>query len=777
MNSFKRSMIYAGLVSVAVFFGGCSSDASFQNFGTLLRAEYNLEIRDYQAARRLAREVLIDSPQNTRALLVVGWSEFKLGNYASALEAFQRTEAIDGGSNDYGPQSGIAWSYFKLGKLEEAKANFLKAKARPRHYYENWDINDGLGWIAYSSGDLNQADKFFAWQPHACVSPSELECSGNFPDSWGWQKDSWAGRGFVAMSRDQLGKARSIFSEGTSKDREYFRNYDGLARTALLDGRYEEALEWATKAAERVDYDEGLGFLLEAIVERLGTPERGVGVLAGLVGRSGGGRGYYPFLGRLRLKMGQLKEAEADFLKALEFKPDDDWAKSELAETRRKMNDVVADGWKRHFDGDYEKALAIFNAKQRQADQSGNPAAEAGRGWALLSLGRIPEAKQSFATALRIDPNFDTAADGAKAAGHPHQTLYDQAWVLAEAGKFDHAKRQFLRAATQAPNDFQWKIDDGLAWLLFYRKKTDMAEAAFRQVLKKFPDAYLSRKGLGYVALQRNDYAAAAQHLFASLAQEPKQVVTSYTYPADGLLAGRQYETARKLLELGQRVYPDSPDIQFLLAKAYKGLGDPTAAAAKALNAATLAPVYIDPGFDGLGLAPTTVRDVYLALATGLYRVGDNAGAVKRINDYLAAGGTDPRGIRIRGFALFRQARYAEANRDLAYAAAQEPEHLPAVTEVLPITGAGQLWKIVYDARSTLAWSYFRTGDAARAAAQFQAVIKTDPAWIDALTGLGYSLLSLGDKQAALKYFRRALIVSPGYPDAWRGVDMAEKPR
>lgn len=770
MNRFKRTLFGALLTLAAVFFNGCGSGASVGGFGSLLSSEYNLTVGDYAEARRLARAVFARNPKSERALMVVGWSDFKLGNYRSALVAFRKAETLNGG--EYSSQSGIAWSYLKLGELDNAEAGFQKAGSAPRHYYEVWDTNDGLGWIAYGRGDLTQAQKFFNWTPHI-LQGAPNDVAGGF--DFGSQKDTWVGRGLIALNQNQLVKAREIFSEGTDKDPDYFRHYDGLARTALLEGRYEEALEYAIEATKRVKYDDGVAFLLDAILEKIGSPERSVRIYADLIGQSPEATGYFAFLGRIQLKIGRLRDAEASFVKALEFNRDDDRVKDDLARAWRQMNEVVANGWTRYFNGDYESALAIFQAKQRQGRRDGNPAAETGRGWALLSSGRVLEAVPAFQAALRIDPNFASAREGLKAAAQPHKTLYAQAWALADAGKFGFAKRQFLRARKRAPDDFQWKTEDGLAWLFLYQKDIGKAEAAFRRVLRKVPGAYLSRKGLGFVALEQGDYSKAAQHLFQSLTQEPKQVLTSYTLPAVGFLAARKFDIARKLLEMGEKAYPRSADIQFLQAKAFKGLNDMRTAAMKAVAAATRAPVYINPAFEELALDPAAVKDAFLALAKGLYFSGDNTGAIKRVNDYIGARGGDLQGLRIRGFALFRLERYKEANADLALAAEREPGGLSPITEVIPGPDNDQTWKIVYDARSTLAWSHLRLGNAREAAHRFRQVLKTHPMWIDTLTGLGYSLLALGDKDGAAGSFRKALIVTAGYPYAWQGMELVKR--
>jgi len=727
-------------------------------------AESRLAEQKYVEARRIARDVLSRRPEDKRALLIAAWSEYRLGNFRAAQEAFGRLQKLDP-RHVYAP-IGLGWTSFKLGDLNAAESHFLKAKALPAEYFEYWDIDDGLGWIAHARGNLDQAEAYFRYTPQPEIFNNNVD--------WGRQRDSLVGRGMVALSRNRLADARDLFAEGVKQDPGYFRPYDGLARSALLERRYEAALRHALAGLDRVRYDADLFLLLEAILEKLNAPERSARIYARLAERHPDVPAYRNGVGKSQLALGRLKEAEASYVASLKTDSGNPWAKEGLVLARARMNKFVGEGWIRYFEGDYEGALAAFRAKRSQAARAENPAAETGRGWALLALGRMPEARKAFAAAVRIDPHFAAARDGIEALAKPHLKLYEQAWALAEAGRFDRASRQFVRAGKHAPADFRWKIDDGQAWLAFYGKDLKKAERAFKDILRRSPNAYLSRKGLGYIALERGQYAQAKTHLLAALKRSPKQVLTSYTFPAVRLLAARQYKTARAILELGEKTYSESADIQFLLAKAYKGLKDHAKAAAKAVKSATLAPVYIHPAFDDIGLKPAAVRDAYLAMARGLFFAGDTEGTRKRVDAYFKAGGKDPEGFRLRGFVSFRQGRFREANTDLRKAASHEPEALAPITQVVPIPGTDRRWRIVYNARSTMAWSHLRLGNARRAAAEFREVLKTYPNWIDALTGLGYSLLSLGDRDGAIRSFRRALVISPAYPDAWQGLDLVK---
>ncbi|HBH04057.1 MAG TPA: hypothetical protein DDZ42_19480, partial [Candidatus Rokubacteria bacterium] len=162
----------------------------------------------------------------------------------------------------------------------------------------------------------------------------------------------------------------------------------------------------------------------------------------------------------------------------------------------------------------------------------------------------------------------------------------------------------------------------------------------------------------------------------------------------------------------------------------------------------------------------------------GLYFAGNHEAALQRFTQYLKAGGTDPNASRGRAFALFRLGRYKAAVPDLeAAVTAEDAKRLLPITEVVPIPGTKLTWAIAYNARSTLAWLYYRTGEASRAEAEFRGVLKTYPFWVDALTGLGYSLLAEKKLTEAEERFLAALHVSPNYPDARQGLAKLKEAR
>ena len=481
-------------------------------------------------------------------------------------------------------------------------------------------------------------------------------------------------------------------------------------------------------------------------------------------------------LGWTQLGGEQVDEAEQSFKSALKNIPYHASAQSGLASIQFRKTALVKDGWESYFKGDYKKALGAFEAKADAAARTKNPAAEDGRGWSLLALGDPRAAADAFDKALKIDADYYSSQSGRIAARRAELVLYQQAWAHLEAGQFEQARAKFEGARKESSAEFAWLIDDGLAWLALYKKDYEAAEKAFQAIVAKTPEAYLSHKGLGYVAVERKQYAAAAKSLVTAYTLAPYQGLTSYITPTEKMIDARAFSQAKEVLSVGERAYPYSSDIQFLLARASIGLGDEQTAGRKAAAAAALAPAYIEPAFDRLNLPPGAAREALASLGWGLYFAGDNANAIKRFDAALKAGATDPNIARGKGFALFRQGKYRDAVPLLEAAMKLEPKQLLPIVEIVPIPGSNQSWTIEYSAATTLAWAHYRLGAHANADELFAQAIAANPLWIDALTGRGYTRLALKDAAGAQTYFERALRISPLYPDARQGSASLKKP-
>ncbi len=482
----------------------------------------------------------------------------------------------------------------------------------------------------------------------------------------------------------------------------------------------------------------------------------------------------YAGLGWALLNQQRTKEAQKAFDRALELAPYHGSALSGVGSIQFAKTQAVKEAWEHYYKGEYEEALAAFDAKRDAVKSEDNPAAEDGRGWSLLALQRPQDAVQAFKAALEIDDAFPYSKSGLVAAERASAQLYNQAWAFLNAGQFEQAEKRFNEAREELPKNVAWLIDDGLAWSAFYQDKIDVAEASFKKIVDAEPNAYLSRTGLGLVAIEKRSYDEAMKHLKASFEQAPLQAISSYTVASLKLLENEQAQQAKEILELGERIYPYSVDVQFLLAKAFKALGNEDAALTKAQAAANLAPAYVDPVFDELELAAGNSKGIYYSLAWGQYFSGNNEAAIKRFDQYITLDGEEINAQRGRGFALFRLGQYDDAIEALEKVTAKEPDELQPISEVLPIPGTDTSWTVIYNATTTLAWSYYRTERPERAQKEFEKMLAVYPNWIDALTGLGYARLEQKNKQGAEEAFKEALKLLPYYPDALQGLGMVE---
>ena len=181
---------------------------------------------------------------------------------------------------------------------------------------------------------------------------------------------------------------------------------------------------------------------------------------------------------------------------------------------------------------------------------------------------------------------------------------YNEAWSLIRVGSFDRAEERLKKAESNVDEDLKFLMDDARAWIKFYKKDYNGAKAGFEKIIKANEKAYGSYKGLAYISMEKKDFGKAAEHLTKSLNLNPYQPASDYIFPVNKMQKSGQWEKSKYILELGQRIYPYSADIQFLLAKAYKNLKDVTTAEKKLVIAAGLAPAYIEPVMDKLGLSP-----------------------------------------------------------------------------------------------------------------------------------------------------------------------------
>jgi tetratricopeptide (TPR) repeat protein len=434
----------------------------------------------------------------------------------------------------------------------------------------------------------------------------------------------------------------------------------------------------------------------------------------------------------------------------------------------------------------YEAALKSCTAQIVKAEAAKNPAAQDCVGWMNIALDNSTAAKTAFETALKIDKSFWYSSSGLIQAKRSGYTLYNKAFYLANSSLYikeedkklaqlDKALALFKQSREEiTEKDWKWLVDDGEAWVAYYKKDYATAKSGFTKVIKSQPKAYLSYRGLSYVAAAEKKWDESGKNLFKSLSLAPYQGAAIYTFITKELVENEKFKTAKDILEFGEKVYPYSGDIQFLLARTYMGLKDKDKGTKKAFIAAALAPAYIDPVYDDLQIDAKKSIGAYYNMGWGTYFARNNEQAIKRFDQYIKNGGKSKNAERGKAFALFRMKKDAEAKPILeAMIKLEDEKKLLPITEVVPIPNTKNQWTVVYDSRSTLGWLHFRNKDYDQATKYFTETIDKYPFLIDALTGMGYVKLEQNDKAGAKKYFQDALKLSPYYPDAKAGLKKA----
>lgn len=733
-------------------------------------AAYHYRKGHFAKARTMARAQIRQRQYLVGSYEILGWSEYQLGNYKKALAAFRRLSGIAPGSVD--ADIGRGWANFKLGSFTLAKRRFERA-ARGATRDQRYMVADGLGWIAFVEQRYEDAKRHF-------LSQSRWRRVAKYP------QDRLLGLGWIALATGAMDRAEAIFKAGLGEGKtppsvaalfaggihpqpDYFRFDDALGRIALIRGEYAKALEHALRGLAKTRFNRDLFFLLDAALERLADPDKAIATYRKLAKETPGIPEYHSGIAWHAYNAGRPRLAEREFLIALQMRARYAFAQYGLNKARDQMNQAVSDAWKPYLEGEYERALAAFDRHVARIGDT-NPAVATGRGWSLLALGRIGEAQEAFAKALKVDPYFKLAREGAEAQKSGYRTAYLLGWDLLAKQEYDKARLQFERAGKVAPPTEKWRITEAHAWLKLSRGQLDEAELDFKAILAQRPDAYLSRKGLGFLEAKRGNLVMAMWQVDRSVREHPDQVQASYTIPAKAMLDAGRSHYALRLITFGLRAYPGDATLNYQAARGFAQLGEWTSALRHLRQAVETAPTGIDKHLDSFPLPAEHAGSIYLALAEGLYRARRNEAAARRYQQAIAEG-AGPEAIRGLGFALYRLGRHREAIPVLEEAAGHESKTLKPVSEIVPIPGTDRWWPIQYNAGSTLAWAQFRLGRYSEAADQFRRVLQNHPAWIDALSGLGWSLLRLGNRDEARRRFTEAILISPGYPDAWRGMD------
>lgn len=409
--------------------------------------------------------------------------------------------------------------------------------------------------------------------------------------------------------------------------------------------------------------------------------------------------------------------------------------------------------------GDYKGAIARLETSMQGGRESARDRILLG--WCYLKLDDLERAKTELERALALGPRDPNAYYAYEGLG----------WIAYRTGDQSRALSAFNESLRHTPG--YHNAHDGLGWVYLARRDPVRAEANFMAALKLAPSDRDARRGLAFVAYHRGEWGLAVERFQALLQEQEGDTLSrsalgwSYYYKRDDAAARRVFQdVARRepswadpLLGLGwvaqRQGHRDEAKTRFRAAigksAVYVATVDPAASLRKLFTAG---PEWLD---------------VWRDLGWGLFHEQAHALAETEFRALLQRHPGDPDGLRGLGFTLYALQRYRDAIPPLERAIASGAD-LPPVKERVLIPGAPGLHPIVSDARSTLAWSYYQSGDVPQALRQFRDVTTRQPDWPDAWSGLGWTLAKVGDRVEAERSFRRSLAAQPGYADAVRGL-------
>lgn len=142
--------------------------------------------------------------------------------------------------------------------------------------------------------------------------------------------------------------------------------------------------------------------------------------------------------------------------------------------------------------------------------------------------------------------------------------------------------------------------------------------------------------------------------------------------------------------------------------------------------------------------------------------------ALEAFETGLRVRGEDPGLHRGAGFAALRIHRYDRAIAHLE-ASLKGAASLPAVVISVSLPGEERPVAIRADAHTALGWAYYWTGAYPEARREFLLATAEHPDWVDAWSGLGWVALAFQDLEGAGTAFQAALRLEPGYTDALNG--------
>lgn len=176
-----------------------------------------------------------------------------------------------------------------------------------------------------------------------------------------------------------------------------------------------------------------------------------------------------------------------------------------------------------------------------------------------VTMGWLPEAARQFELAVRQRPDDP-------------EVLLLTGLTQHAAGRVDSGLRLLERGVQAAEDKFPelWAL---LGKVRLTVGDLEGAEEAFQRALAHDEDLAVAHRGLGFIAEQRGDAAAARKRYEAALAISPA-LVWERLRLARLLIAEERWDEAAEHLQQAARLRPRDADVQWLLGRVYLAQGE-----------------------------------------------------------------------------------------------------------------------------------------------------------------------------------------------------------
>ncbi|MCB1735988.1 MAG: tetratricopeptide repeat protein [Gammaproteobacteria bacterium] len=768
-----RRIAVVVLAGTTALLGGCVATSAN-------RIYVDFTQRDFISSDSGAKKAAESGVDRENMLATRAWGEFMRGHYQRALAQFRDLREEYPATWD--GNLGKAWILIKQGDLEGGE-HWAELAHDWINVWQYAQENDIQGWLAMNRGDLETARAKF--EPEDSLLFHEDYFYYNILDEVRamWASAPEVSLGWLAVKNNDFEKARFHFQRGLERDPHCYLCRDGLARMAIIRNDYRQALSETMAGIKLVRHAESLAGLLDSILAELDQPGLAVATYKDLAAFHAADPMYPTRLGYAYLTEGQVVAAKNQFRDVLKRWPTDvegtAGARAGLIRAGQSYasNSALDLAWADYHAGKYELAADAFKVLRARFHKLDSPLADDGLGWSLLGLGRAADAAQAFRDALGVDADYAYSQNGLAAAEIAQDPAYGPIWAEIAAGRLKQAK---VLAEAAAPTAVDWPRRASLAWIALLSGDAQTAGQMFQKVLEVAPYAWPARTGLGLSLVQSGQVDNGLIAMQQSFYQNPSQEDAAYLRAADALIKQGRPFAARDILLIAGQTQVKGPIALKLARLAWDaddavGARDWLALAANTVPAQVAA--MVDPTdvpverIDRVESERIKLPERYLgvvrhALGWGYYFAGDARLAqhyFEKAEAQLPDNDEVKHGI---AFASYRQGDIRGAINRLKPLAGAEY----VIAEEVAIPGTGSVAEILYDAQSTLAWSYFRNRDWAAAETEFTHASRRHPDWVDVWSGLGHARAAQGDNSGAREAFRKALAIQPDYPDALRAL-------